>query len=130
RDWISIASIPWQLAGESSYIDPNPPGPVQYYRIHIISSDAAQFYSEIRMVKIANSGTIRLWPNPAADFVLVECPFESGYLQLMDIYGRVIWSNSISHKISSIPLAKWPAGDYIIQIRHGDQWQQIRFSKQ
>ena len=77
-DWKAVAQIsPSDNAGavqtyQSS--DSDVPGGKVYYRLRINHSDGYVTYSDVRVLELPNDRPLKLYPNPARNFVFVEGP--------------------------------------------------------
>jgi hypothetical protein len=80
-----------------------------YYRIESVDFDGRKQYSEVRQLTIDNKqSAIKIFPNPAKDFVTISSNQNIKSLQLTNLYGQVIQeyssinSNSYQIKISTL----------------------------
>lgn len=68
------------------------------YRIALMDKDGVYHYSKTVEVSANNNeedNFLKVYPNPAHDFVTVESSFERGLLQIIDIQGKVWYSQNI-----------------------------------
>jgi hypothetical protein len=61
--------------------------------------------------------TIRVYPNPASDYIVIDCSPEIEEVVITDPVGRVVYSGKPSSKILNISYI--PAGMYILLVRSG-----------
>ncbi|MCC7246673.1 MAG: T9SS type A sorting domain-containing protein [Saprospiraceae bacterium] len=73
----------------------------------------------------ANQNNIRLWPNPATSelFCAWDGELSAVSAAVTDVAGREIWHQSSPQGALTIQVDGWPAGQYMVQIRHrGGVW--------
>jgi hypothetical protein len=86
--WTKIASI--AAKGNSSvqnkyaYTDKVPVAGINYYRLKMIDMDNTFEYSEIKSVRAAFSANVRVYPNPASNFVHVSLPTATSVVRLLN----------------------------------------------
>jgi hypothetical protein len=110
KDWHSISegipNIPKSISGSLGE-DGNgdiwsTSNPVIKYKI-----DVTKTQSPIR-----ENNMLKVYPNPAYQFVAIECPNEIGKLFVYDMLGVQIWSTIISSRYSEISLTQFNSGLY------------------
>lgn len=69
--------------------------------------------TSIRMARV--SGTAKVYPNPASDFINVECE-SNDFIQITDIYGRVIMTVESAGDLERIPAGDLQNGTYVLTI--------------
>ena len=61
----------------------------------------------------------RLYPNPAAESVVIECR-EGRHIELVDLYGRTLYSASLAGTTTRIDTGRMPMGLYIVVLHTAD----------
>ncbi|HMQ61279.1 MAG TPA: BspA family leucine-rich repeat surface protein [Flavilitoribacter sp.] len=105
------------------FIDENPAGGINYYRLRQIDFDGGTDFSEIRTVAFGKTPeTIRVFPNPASEQATVQLPagFENAGLELADAQGRMIFEEKdLAHSSDyRLDLTAFPSGLYFLRIQH------------
>lgn len=86
------------------------------YRIAIADKDGVYHYSN--SIEIARSDDyqyLKVYPNPAYDFVTVESPFEKAMLEIIDLQGKVFYTQSIT-LYQNIDITTLSKGIYTIKV--------------
>jgi len=65
-------------------------------------------------------GTIKLYPNPAKDFVSIQVPTDliGSRISILDISGRIIHDRRISGEISTINVSGFRPGLYFVGVNN------------
>ena len=96
-----------------------------YYRVKMTDSDGQFSFSDTRIVKMETAGSIRLFPNPAHQFVTISGLTANGSLELLTMDGKLLEHFITTGSSLLINVNKLAGGIYIIQYRnHGKQEQQ------
>jgi hypothetical protein len=110
--------------------------PVVYYRLYIVGTDNKAHYSHtVRLnVQPENAG-VRLYPNPATDFVQVYVQSERSKKVTVNIYdmsGKKMYASDRSltkglNVITINHIARWQKGVYLVNVNGetGAQWQKL-----
>ncbi|MBS1597576.1 MAG: IPT/TIG domain-containing protein [Bacteroidetes bacterium] len=90
-----------------------------YYRLKIINQSGAYMYSNIISVRLPEAtGQIRVYPNPANGFVVVEHPSvnTNSQIKLIDLTGRIIQTVQVGPNTAQtrLDIANVPHGIYKI----------------
>lgn len=144
RQFTNIATV--EAAGNSqaerhyTYTDANALNTTEsilYYRLQTNDKDGKQYYSAIVPVKVGGDGiTATVYPNPAADFIIVNCHLQAGSkatLRITDASGKQVLARLLSNTGSgqtSVGVKALPAGVYYVQVITGNGVQTTRFIKQ
>ncbi len=72
---------------------------------------------------------IKVSPNPAQDFVLVETPSHADF-RLYDAQGRIVLNTSGNGQQTLIPIGHLPAGVYFLEARAGKSVEVVKILKQ
>ncbi len=65
---------------------------------------------------------IKIYPNPAIEYINIECEWEISVFQLYDIWGRKYIERNINREKCLIDLNGLESGVYFIRIKSGDKW--------
>ncbi len=65
-----------------------------------------------------NQGSLKVFPNPASDFIAIEIPgpVDEAILTVTDITGRVLTKTMIQQQQIVLPVSQWQKGIYFVQI--------------
>lgn len=72
----------------------------------------------------SNAKDIRIYPNPAGDYVIIEGAMPDDALRLTDVYGRIVWETRLSGQRLSLPQSL-ASGAYYMSIS-GREYQVVR----
>lgn len=144
-NWEELAQI--SGAGNSNqpinyeYIDENPLRQLAYYKLKQVDFNGQSETFAPKSVKCIETNTLtyRLYPNPAREYINIEFElgknYESGALELIDMYGKLAYSQEIeltegmnTHNIQPLPSS---SATYILRIKSkGEVLIQAPFIKQ
>ena len=118
-----------------SYIDKNNSSGVNYYRLKQVDFDGTTTYSQlISMSDCNNEGdlNIQLYPNPAVNNVTlhVQEPTNTQISILNDIGQEVFFLDHINQTKTTISVAKFSKGIYLVKVQNGQQQKMIKLVKQ
>jgi hypothetical protein len=123
KTWETLAFIDDTAAdfsGEQmySFVDRDPAPGNNYYRINQVDYSNANSYSDIKVAVLSSSDKISIWPNPAKDVVYVQNNETEGgsKMQIFDLFGKMIASNTLHSGNNSINVSNLSAGAYIVHI--------------
>jgi hypothetical protein len=92
---------------------------VDYYRLRMIDQDDKFTYSYVIRVKknqIENSSVVRIYPNPASSYLIVEHPStnKTSELRIIDRIGTIVSLTAVGRlsKQTRVELEKLPSGHY------------------
>ena len=125
KDWEEILRVKAAInSNTDSYYtgyDESPLSGTAYYRLKQTDMDGQETFSEIRKTGMQESQDIKIYPNPATDYIHVSVPGSAKlWIELFSINGQKInvpvlyQGESASMSVSVIP-----PGVYLIQIRRG-----------
>ncbi|MEO8403473.1 MAG: ELWxxDGT repeat protein [Chitinophagaceae bacterium] len=106
-----------------------------YYRLKQTDIDGHSTYSNVILLSIKDTRTLRLYPNPANDVINVEVNLTPGALnyQLYDNNGRIVhrYTRQVSAGSNSFPIdiSKLAAGVYYLSLHHSDLSKTLQFVK-
>ncbi len=64
-----------------------------------------------------------VWPNPAADFVLLRTQAPAGgLLQVFGVSGQLLESHRLQQEETRIDTRYWPAGRYLLRLGGQARW--------
>lgn len=66
-----------------------------------------------------NTLSFSVFPNPTTDYVTIQIQAIKGTLRLMDLAGKTLYETKISNENTSISLAHYPTGVYVLTITSG-----------
>lgn len=75
---------------------------------------------------------VLVYPNPAEKYVTVitENSSKDATIEISDIIGKHLFTQSINHSKTTVDIQSWPAGTYILQYRDGANNRVTKFTKQ
>jgi len=90
---------------------------VVYYRLEMVDKDGSKTYSEVRQLAIDNKQmAINIYPNPAKDFVTIECKGAKELL-IIDYLGKEVYRKKIIKNQESIMnVQRFSKGIYIVKV--------------
>jgi endonuclease I len=102
-----------------------------YYRLRVVDRDGSFRFSPIFSLHTPKNTLFSVFPNPVTNGplqILLHAPVRNGSLQLLDLAGRAVVSQSINGSSSTIGLwlGHLPAGAYLLQVRTQDGTEQTR----
>jgi hypothetical protein len=125
--WNQVAQI--KAAGNSSvavnynFNDLTPVNTVAYYRLKMVDLDGKFVYSDVKSVRsaaITTTTAIRLYPNPANEFinVVVDAKISNAIVTLVNQAGQVVATKNVSANSSMVTLQVSPlqAGLYVVKV--------------
>lgn len=125
-NWITIAKIAAKgnssLQSKYAFIDRAPAAGINYYRLKMIDLDTRFEYSESKSVRTTLTSNVRVYPNPASNFVQVSVPVAASVVRLMNTAGQVMQERkSINAGTSvSFDITNYTAGTYMVQVIQQD----------
>lgn len=122
--WEEIGMVPGHINSETiqhyKYTDQNVPTGLIFYRLKQNDLNGDFEYSEI--ISVMNSGgrTLKIYPNPAKDFLIVECGDLIERIMLVNPQGKVFRLNNRSQMNNEFDLQKVTKGLYKVIIETKD----------
>lgn len=101
-----------------------------YYDYYYIFRVAAITSSDLGQTETLS---VTLYPNPATDYLQVQCQSQSGQTQLeiLTLTGVVVWTQSVSGDAQqTVNVSRFPRGEYILRLTDGKHQQVKKFIKQ
>lgn len=126
QDGIHFAAIAQQEAGVNPltrYRDLQPGGGEWYYRIATQDAAGAYSQSETQRVAVTAITALQVWPNPSTGSFQVQVPAAlAGHpLQLINLQGQVIMTQTATEGRMCWSLEELPSGYYLLQSQAGGQ---------
>jgi Secretion system C-terminal sorting domain/Right handed beta helix region len=100
--------------------DPQPLRSLTYYRLKQIDFDGTFSYSRIIAVQSAIDNQLNLYPNPANNFVFLDLGNTGAEIELHDVSGRIIFTQTATKHLTKIDLSKFKSGIYFLKITDKD----------
>lgn len=102
------------------YTDANPATGINQYRLKQINMDGSYQYSHIARVDFSKEAGIIISPNPASDFINIQCDKKITGISIVDMSGKLV--KQISPNASNIyNVSKMATGMYLIRIQTESQ---------
>jgi len=118
--WTRITQVPGRESVERPpvltyrYIDPDPVPGRNIYRLKMVDKDGTVTYSKLESIFL--SPEVRVYPNPAKDYLLVDYPSqEEALYEVFAPDGRVVLRGRLTRK-SRIDLGAISPGLYVIRL--------------
>ncbi|MEI6766712.1 MAG: T9SS type A sorting domain-containing protein [Bacteroidota bacterium] len=118
--WSFLDSIPGKLVAQFSFSDPS--------NGWVLGRNAGHFWPSgyiystttgglgVETLKSSNPSEISIFPNPATDYISVECVHKQNLtLSIFNIVGELVLKNELLSSTSEIDIRSLPAGMYIIK---------------
>jgi hypothetical protein len=89
---------------------------INYYRLKQHDFDEEFDYSDIVSIDCNNTdGQVKIYPNPATDFIIIEGLEDEESVQIFDVNGWQVKAFQILSPSGSIPVADLPSGTYFMK---------------
>ncbi|MHA4810864.1 T9SS type A sorting domain-containing protein [Flavitalea flava] len=144
--WETIGKVAAKGASSTpvnySFTDANPPTGVSEYRLQLFDRDAQYKYSDIKVIRSVLVHNIRIFPNPARDYVYVTLGGNEGAaatnfsIRVLNQAGQVLAEKKVANGLGttqSFTVSNYPPGNYVVVVNGSDGSQQatkIVISKQ
>jgi len=134
-NWQTLGTVP--ASGNSSvsvnyaYTDPSPASGVNYYRLQSVDRSGKYIYSEVLVVRGSPISGLKIFPNPARNYVYVTIGNNmtaNQIVRLTDLTGRVLQEKQVSNGAGStitVPVSNYPKGIYLLQVKGADGSEQV-----
>ncbi|HEY1023229.1 MAG TPA: lamin tail domain-containing protein [Flavisolibacter sp.] len=121
RHYTSIGTQPAAgIPSTYAYTDVAPPAGTQYYRLRVTDSDGAVSYSHTIVVVMAGKAAAHLYPNPAANTVVLHVAGAEGKtIQVTDLSGRVFKTIALVQPgVNNLPIdiSDLVSGVYLVKV--------------
>lgn len=67
-----------------------------------------------------NFGTTLVYPNPTSEWFIVSSSSKNPFIQICDLYGRVVFEERIKGNSIKVVSEQWAAGSYLVRISSGE----------
>ena len=119
-NYVSIGQVPAvnNAAGNTYQLNDNNPGSLSkyYYRLRIREYTGGDKFSSIIFIKgNSKSESFTIYPNPAKDQLFITSSSAITKIELLNVQGLVVYSNSRVNLADAVPLNTLPRGTYIIK---------------
>jgi hypothetical protein len=97
------------------------PGKI-YYRLKMVDNDGQYTYSGVIVLSVYKDGAVSVYPNPVKDYstININSSLLSTTAILTDVMGKQLQRISLIQTATSISLAAYPAGIYMLQLQNGE----------
>lgn len=135
KDFIPIGNLPANkrdvLFNAYAFNDEAPVTGANYYRLKQIAGDSSASYSETVAVNFEKAPDLKIYPNPAASYVMVEgLPgMANTTVSLIDNHGKQLDTRTTSAGVCTFNVAQFAAGVYYITVQTGAAKQKLKFVK-
>jgi hypothetical protein len=102
-----------------SFVDAAPLNGVGYYRLKMVDNDGKFTYSIVKASRITIAADIKVFPNPATDYVNVSLDrsAKNTKIQLVNQYGQLLIEKTVNgNSVVNIPLQQYANGTYIVKV--------------
>ena len=129
-NWQSIGTV--AATGNSStpinysYKDASPLSEVNYYRLQSVDRSGKYIYSEVLVVRGSPVNGLKVFPNPARNYVYVTIGNNMSanqVIRLTDLNGRILQERQVSNGAGttiSVPVTNYAKGIYLLQVKSAD----------
>lgn len=109
--------------------DEYPQAGVQYYRLKMLDKDGKYKYSTT--VKVAYEGQIqvKMFPNPADHFVVLQNVSGYNYVSITNMDGRKLLSKAINNSECKIDISTMPKGVYVVELSKENKKMRLKLIK-
>lgn len=98
--------------------DNNPANSINYYRLRMIDADRRFTYSPVVVVRVTNSKSPQIFPNPASGIVHIAAGTEPvNMVTIYDVTGKAVTRITNTQNVIDIPIAALSNGIYFVEIR-------------
>lgn len=103
-----------------TYTDAQPLNGTSFYRIRQMDLEGKSTFSQARMIYgDCGNATVRMYPNPAADYILVDGVEAGNQIVVYNVLGQVIISKEATAANERINLSEIAAGSYTLNVVKG-----------
>ena len=123
----SIGTIAAINQGNYNFTHDSPVNGFNYYRLKVTEVNNKSFYSAIKKVLFEKESLLRVYPNPAQDYIKILPPpnmiNKSGVIRIIGSNGNVVLqkSTNMMSQIETVNLSKLSDGKYIVQVISGNE---------
>lgn len=116
-DTVLVSLDPSLMSNGGTYFSENPDGVNSFLKV-----DDLFLQSSASLTELSPTGLMRLYPNPAQDYVSVALPDTwTGVVTIADLYGRVVTSENINNGVCRIATKNLTPGFYVLTVTNTDK---------
>lgn len=95
----------------------NPAGGMNFYRLKMMDKDGKFKYSEIKKVNFEVKSEVRMLPNPADNYVILQKVRDYNTVSILNMNGKRLLSKTIEGDDCKIDISSLPRGIYLVQLK-------------
>ncbi len=115
-----------------TYVHLDPPAGKNYYRLKIVDNDGSFKYSPVRLVTVASSVVVNVYPNPVKDILSISVSRQDAKtsdVRIINAFGQQLWQQKVNGTVT-VETKMWASGMYIVQVDEGDAIKTFKIQKQ
>lgn len=123
KEWTAIGTVQSKAPGGNSqgnlyysFTDPAPHTGMEYYRLKQSDLDGKVTYSAYIAVQSKAADVIRIYPNPATDYVYISGINKGNTIRLLDITGRQVIIQQANQSSVILNMQQMPSNTYILEV--------------
>ena len=134
QDWEVIGFVAG--AGETemvqyyNYTHTSLPAGTNYYQLRQLDYDGTASLSDIERVFVETQAEIKVYPNPANDYITVAMPYQQARLSIQTVDGKLAKLIDNYQAGQKLDIATLPSGIYLLTVNEGTVQQHFRLVKQ
>jgi len=126
NDFQAVATFKYEEGKkEYAFTDAQPGAAKWYYRLKLTDLDGSYDYSGIAPLNLNHcapaTNVVRLYPNPAADRVVLTCPAAIAHVEIVSLSGKLMYSYTPAGETTflGINLERLQSGIYLVRTTNG-----------
>lgn len=112
-----------------TFNDANPLAGTQFYRLKMMDADGNYKFSEIVKVDFGYNLKVKMFPNPATNFVDLKNTMGFNRLTITNINGQAVISEPVSGNETRIDISRLNKGVYIVQLSGNGKGEKLKLIK-
>lgn len=108
------------------FTDNNSLQEVNYYRLQMVDKDGKFTYSNIIRFDSKHENQLRLYPNPAHDYVIISGATPGGSIKIINTNGEVVKELTVNSNSFSFPVSGLTRGIYVCQYQHNNSTNSLK----
>jgi hypothetical protein len=122
--YIGIGIVTSKGNGENEYAftETQPLSGKGYYRIKQTDKDGRTTYSKVMLLNTTANSSVTVYPNPTTDFVTItsnDRTLLNTKAAITDMNGKLLQTVTITQTATTINLANYPSGMYMLKLQNG-----------